>query len=237
MNKEETLAEIKNRGYWRINIRPLNLEDKMENIEGCLEHVSQSKVSLRGWSYPHVPAFEADHKGLAPGNDYYEGWINSGIHKEVWRMYMSSQFIHYLALREDWSKEDKLWGRADSPEPGHVLSVLGAVYQMTEIYEFTSRLIQRGLYSNGAKVHINLCNTAGRKLWISDPMRADFIQDYKTADRELDFEKSYSKNDLTVNAATCSYECIVHFFKRFGWSKPNEEVIKKDQEALLSRRI
>ena len=68
------------------------------------------------WDYPHFPQRRGDDTDLVPGNNYYEGWIDWGAHKEIWRMYQSGQFINYKAVEEDWFKEDGWYGELATSE-------------------------------------------------------------------------------------------------------------------------
>lgn len=231
------IDEIKKRGYWRVNFRPRTLSEKITKLGECLEIVTKSKVSLRGWSYPHVPTYTAEHKEVTPGKDYYQGQIVAGCHLEFWRMYQSTQFIHYFSLWEDWQKEDTLFGGEGGPEPGTCLSVIGAVYHITEIFEFLRRLIENGLYDEGVRVDISLHNTKGRKLWINDPMRAPFMTDYITSVADIEYAEEFSKEDILLKSKDHAFDCILHFFDRFGWHQANVQAIKNDQDTLLSGRI
>ncbi len=237
MTTEPVLKEIKTRGYWRINFRPITLDNQLHELSDCLNIVAMNKVSLRGWSYPYVPNENVDRKGLAPGNDYYEGWINSRIHLELWRMYQSTQFIHYCALWEDWENEDNFFHRDNPKKPGSSLSVIGTTYHVAEVYEFIRRLVQNDIYPQGVQVKIELCNTEERILVIDDPFRGPFFQEYKTAATSISYEQVYEKEDILLKSQDLALDCIVHFFKRFGWHQPNIQVIQEDQKKLLSGRI
>lgn len=237
MTAQKTLEELKSRGYWKINFRPLSLDENISNLSDCLDLVTNNKVSLRGWSYPYVPNENVDRKGIVPGNNYYEGWISSRIHLELWRMYQSMQFIHFCALWEDWEKEDIFFHHENPKEPGSVLNVIGTTYHFVEIYEFLRRLVRAGLYQQGVQVKIELCNTDGRKLMIDDPFRGRFFQEYKTGAQDISFDQQYESENILLSAQELATDCIVHFFRRFGWNQPNIQAIKEDQRKLLSGKI
>ena len=164
--------------------------------------VEKNSVNFRGWDYPHIPRRKGEDTDLVPGNNYYEGWNDWGVHKEIWRMYQSGQFIDYQATQEDWLKEDSWYD--DSPikntEPGTILSVIGLVYLITEVFEFFSRLVKTGLYSEGVTLDIRLIKTIGRQLVILDPMRAPLFGEYKTAIDEIPFSAKYSSEQMIQNA-------------------------------------
>lgn len=237
--REGLLNKIKSRGYWRINFRPLVYNpQRIKNLPDCKKIIEECSVEFRGWDYPHFPRREGEDTGLAPGNNYYEGWIDWGAHKEIWRMYQSGQFIHYLALNEDWWEEDS-WYSAELRKipPKTILTVVGTVYHFTEIFEFLNRLTQKGIYDEGIEISILLGNTQNRRLEILDPMRAPFLREYKTGGKPIQFSQKYSKEKILENSKTLALETIIYFFHRFGWDEPNVEVIKNDQEKLISRRL
>ncbi len=237
LSAQKTLENLKSRGYWKINFRPLSLDENITNLSDCLDLVVNNKVSLRGWSYPYVPNETVDRNKLGIGNNYYEGSINYRIHRELWRMYQSTQFIHFCALWEDWEKEDSFFHRENPKEPGNALSVLGTTYHFVEVYEFLRRLVRSGIYQQGVQVKIDLCNTDGRKLVIDDPFRGPFFQEYKTDAEVIPFEQQYESEKVLLNSQDLASDCIVHFFKRFGWHQPNIQAIKEDQKKLLSGRV
>jgi hypothetical protein len=235
---EKILNKIKSRGYWRINFRPLVIKKKLELPE-CKNIVEKHNVEYRGWYYPHVPRRHGDDTDLAPGNNYYEGWIDWGIHKEIWRMYQSGQFIHYKAIEEDWYKEDDWFNDSQlkNIEPGTILSVISAVYLITEIFEFLSHLAKNHLYEEGIEIDIRLIKTAQRDLVILDPWRGHLFDQYRAKIGEIVFTSKYSSEQMIQNAKEEALKVIIHIFNRFGWEKPPVESFRNDQEKLITRKL
>ena len=196
--KKGLLETIKSRGYWRVNFQPLTASTRLKTLQECKDIMEKNSVRLRGWDYPHFPRRNDEDGGTAPCGEFYEGWEDSGLHKEFWRMYKSGQFLYYRSLREDWIKEEGFTsGRIKDIKPGEKLGIVGSViYEMTEAFEFLSRLTQAGLYDEGVNVKISLHNTQGRELWVEDEMRAEFIFPRKTGASELVFSESYTKEDI-----------------------------------------
>lgn len=235
---ENIFNKIKSHGYWQINFRPLVIKKKLELPE-CKNIVEKHNVEYRGWYYPHVPHRRGDDTDLAPGNNYYEGWIDWGAHKEIWRMYQSGQFIHYKAMEEDWYKEDGWY--SDSPfkniEPGTILSVISTVYLITEIFEFLSRLRENRLYEEGVGIDIRLIKTAERELVILDPGRGHLFDQYKAKIGEIIFTFEYSSEQVIQNAREEALKVIIYIFNRFGWDNPPSGLFKSDQEKLITRKL
>ena len=76
-------------------------------------------------------------------------------------------------MGEDWQDQATMWKQLTSG-PGEVLSIVGAVYTFTEIYEFASRLAAKGLLGKNCKISITLHKTRGRTLKMLDPGRILF---------------------------------------------------------------
>ena len=241
MRYQDVIKTIKSRGYWRISFEPLN-GNKL-TLAQCKGLVQKDAVHLRGWDYPHIPQRQGEDTALEPGDNYWQGWLDwqGENHKEFWRMYQSSQFIHYLGLREDWIEELKMgnmWQREDETfSSGQALGVVATTYQITEIFEFLSRLMIDGLYEEGVKVTVALRNTQGRRLAVDNFQRVGFSTPKITSGENISFSKQYTKDEIVSDPKGKSLEAIVHLFERFGWSPPNIEVIKSDQEKFLEGKI
>lgn len=227
------VEKIKSRGYWRINFRPNRFEaENLSPLSKCAEIVEKSVVSLRGWSYPHFPRVE----GTKAGNNYEEGSVDSGEHKELWRMYQSGQFIHYLALKEDWVEESLLYDER-MMKIKDALEVTNCVYLLTEIFEFLSRLAKEGLYKDGVNAKIILYNTEGRELKILATNRAPLLGTYRAEIPAIEFSKKYPEKQIVEQSNELALETTVYFFYRFNWKNPPLTVLKNDQQNLLERRF
>lgn len=237
MKTEQIINKIKERGYWRIHFAPLS--DEKLSLSQCREIVEKNSIQLRGWYYPHVPHRIDDNTAMQSGDKFWQGWINWENHIELWRLFQTGQFIHYLALVEDWTQDlivNNMWDRDNGPvKSGEILSTLNTIYLITEIFQFLSRLATDGIYKNGVRISISLNKTDDRKLAILDYRRIPFSEDKKTIASEIGFEKSYTQKQLLEEPVDLAREAILHFFERFDWTPPAEQ-IKTDQEKLIERR-
>jgi len=237
---EGHLEKIKSRGYWRVNFRPLTADIRLKTMQECRDIVEKNSVELRGWDYPHFPRRNDEKVGTAPAGDFFEGWEDWENHKEFWRMYKTGQFLYYRALREDWL--DERGGIFTTPndksfKAGEKIGVLGSlVYEITECFQFLSRLVERGLYEKGVKVHISLVNTKGRELVVDDGARIPFMYARKTEAPELSFEKTYTKEEILNDSKGLAHDIIMQVADSFGWN-PAPEQVAGDQEKLISRRF
>jgi len=235
--RKELLNKIKSRGYWNINFKPIPYNpQRINNLPDCKKLVEENTVEFRGWDYPHFPIRTGDDAGLIAGDNYYEGWIDWHASKEIWRMYQSGQFIHYLSFREDWAADDPFFTQQirEIP-PNTVLSVNLTICQLTEIFEFLARLTRKGIYDDNIKVDINLHNTQNRKLLPSEPMRVSLFERYSSDIQNIPFSNIYQKEEILIKPLDLALNTIVYFFNRFKWDTPPIEVIKSKQLDLISR--
>jgi hypothetical protein len=231
---DEFIQSIKSQGYWRINIRPLGIRQADPlTLNSAQQAVRQSSVSLRGWDYPHVPSRTGNDTAIERHDKFVQAWVDWMNHREFWRMYTSSQFIHYRALHEDWRDRDQFgqsgWDRA--PE-GPVLSVLGNLWLIVEVCEFLARLAaQVGLYEDGARLSIQLhSGPASRALWIDDYRRFPFNYNRTTNAATITFERQLSHVEL-ASPRTIAAEAARYLFDRFGWN-PTEDQLVADIDKL-----
>ena len=152
----DILQKIKTQGYWEVIIRPTEfIDNRLESLAKCKETVRELSVRLRGWDYPHI-----DHNNPPTcGIDYVEQGVDWQYKVEFWRYYQSGQFIHYAGMWEDWQDQSTIWSNKIESKPGEILSIVSAVYSLTEIYEFASRLALKGYLGKNCKISVSLHGT------------------------------------------------------------------------------
>lgn len=238
---EKLIVKITSRGYWLINFCPIVYRNKFSLVKNCKEIVERNIVTLRGWFYPHFPYDNIGFEGFNYGENYYQGWIDNGTRKELWRLYLSGQFLHYLALPEDWAEEDDwyIYAKMQIPQPGSIILLLGSiVYQISEVFVFLLRLVENDVYNEGVEVKVTLNNTKGRKLKIDDLRRIPFSKDYKTSAESITaFDKICSKDEILLNYKKFILDTIFSVVDKFGWENPSQEIIMEDIEKFLSGKI
>jgi len=242
MTDSELIEKIKSKGYWRISFEPKSAETKLQ-LKDCLDIVDKNSIHLRGWDYPHIPRRTGDDTAIETGENYKQAWLdwNEMHHKEFWRMYQSGQFIHYLALKEDWIQDlvqNNMWEReAKQIAEGGGLGITSTVYLLTEVYQFLSKLVSDGLYEKGIDISVSLNNTKNRGLFVDNFNRIPLSYQRKTNAPAIKYEQSYTKQEILTDPKELAFKAIVYIFERFSWDPPNVEVIKQDQENLLARKI
>jgi hypothetical protein len=236
--KAGLLDKIRSRGYWRINFQPRLLLTEKSSLGECFAAVEQNAPKLRGWQYPYVPVKNDDHQGSLPSGEYFEAWIDWWNHIEFWRAYRSHQFLHYLALREDWFAESD-WDKdkARTIAPGLALGTSRAVWQITEVFEFLARMGRYGFYPSGAIVSICLKNTQGRNLWVDDPQRMPFLDQKKTGAEQIEIQREIPALKITNDAIENAQSVLFELFNNFGWHNPSTQNIRSQQDQLLAGKI
>ncbi|MEW5912292.1 MAG: hypothetical protein AB1814_07035 [Thermodesulfobacteriota bacterium] len=228
--------------HWRVNIRPAEYNNHLiPTLNECINVIEKTKVSLRGWNYPHLSHRREEQ---AFGGNWIASWSDFMGHNEYWRFYQSGQFVHLFSVREatepGWRKEieetmrshmrDREW----SEVPGFI-SILNFIYTTTEIFEFAARLCETGIYAGIINISITLKDIRGFVLsagW--DRSR----HEYYAADEESLKNSWPIKSDaLVAESIDYSRSAIIWFFERFGWLSPPIEVIRRDQENLLKKLI
>jgi hypothetical protein len=110
-------------GHWFVTFQPLPVVSDRIPLNELQERVVRSRVSLRGWDYPH----------LANDLEFLDGGIESttdrGQYQERWRVKTSGFFAHRWRMREDGIRD-----RVGT------LDFVNAIWSMTEVFIFASRL-------------------------------------------------------------------------------------------------
>lgn len=228
----DILQKIKTRGYWDVNIRPTEfLDNRVESLGRCKEIVQELSVQLRGWDYPHFDNNNPPTSGI----DFVEQSFDWQDYIEFWRYYQSGQFIHYFGMYEDWQDQRTLWGSGLTNKPGEILSIIGAVYHFTEIYEFACRLALKGYLAKSCKLSITLHGTKGRTLSMLDPRR--FLSaNYRSALDVIPHDVSVRSENLIAKSAELALDHAVWVFQRFNWDNVGRGVLQEDQRKLIERR-
>jgi hypothetical protein len=245
MTEDDVKKAIKQRGYWEVVFTPRVFDAALiPNRSTCKQMLQDNVVRLRGWNYPHITKSDMDHQKAYLGSDYCGAFIDWGAYKEVLRFYQSAQFVHYFAVHEDWDREDKLndfVGSSDGKriKPNSALSFLGAIYTLTEVYEFLRRLaMNTNIYNSGVRVEIKLHNTLGRKLVNLDPSRLGLFDDYVSNTSPIILPaKELAKDDVISSSNKIALEAVKYLFETFQWENMPTEVFERDQQNFLERRF
>lgn len=224
---------IKSRGYWEIEITPHQYKSDRIEITEILHLMEKSQVHKWGRYYPQI-ALKNDWIGESfNGNNYSESLVDDGNqHKEIWRMYQSGQFIHYLALREDWGYPNS---SANMEENSMKLQeIILTLYTLTEIFLFTSRLASNNLFEDSINVVIKLHGAYDRTLYFSN-LERDLHGNYTCRIQEpITIKRNITVNDILSNSPRLAMDTVIEIFRPFNW-KSNQiaEILRSDQDKIL----
>lgn len=229
--------------HWRVNFRPsVYVPDRLQTLVECLDVLRKTRVQLRGWDFPHVPS----DSQLDYGDTWIAGSSDFMEHFEYWRFYQSTQFLYLGSVREnterDWEarirdtmgKWSALRGVDIQTVPGF-LSLTESIFNLTEYFEFAARLAQAQVYVEPIDINISVRGIGGFML-AAEPTRR-WTAEYVAREPVLTYAKTFTPSDLIAAAADHALTCTLWFFARFGWLRPNVDLIRTDQQRLLTRRL
>jgi len=225
--KEGLIERIRAYGYWRINFRPLSLPEKQLLLGKCREIVVKSSVSIRGWDFPSISHRNDEHGGFSNEDNYVEDWTELQGFNEFWRLYSSSQFLAYVALREDTMPE------AHGNPKMRILITTSAVYEISEFLEFCHRLFKNGLYKDGLRLTLSLENTRGRIL-AAGWQRMPFPDRKQTNAERIELTELIYPERLAEEHRNISVDLCLRLFDRFGWN-PDPTQIRAEQERFYRK--
>lgn len=226
---ESRLARLKAIGHWRVNFRPTKRFDDRLSLGDCAAIVGETKVTLRGWDFPHVSHRNDDDGGFIRSDKYVENWTDWYGFLELWRMYRSGQFLSRNALREDTIPSE--YGNPSVP----VLHIVPTIYSIVEFVEFAHRLTKRGIYDTGVALSIRLIGANGRQL-VAGQNRIPFFEKFTTNAAEVEFKRTFDSSDMTDNSQSVAVDACLHIFDCFGWN-PARSQIQNDLEKYYARQF
>jgi hypothetical protein len=233
---ENPTSAIKTLPHWRVTLRPDRHEPELVPTLGELwAIVGRTKLSLRGWDYPHIDFAENQEQG----SNWVASWSDFQGHKEYWRFYQSGQFVHLFTVREvtepGW--QDKLrnsarvfigpQAREGSPT---FISIGSFLWTVTEIFEFAARLAEVGVYREMVNVSIRLEGIANFALTETDRHIHNL---YRNTIDVLEKTWEIGSTDLLAKSSEHALSATVWFFERFGWLRPPLDSLRDEQEKLL----
>lgn len=231
------------RPYWRVVIRPDHYDDQLiPSRSDCMKYVEKAKVRLRGWDFPHLSRRETE---LGQGSNWIASWCEFMGSIEYWRFFQSGQFVHLSAVREvtednwrgklqEWVTsrlrhvKDVDWDRV----PGFI-SITNLLYNITEYFEFASRLAQAGAYQGNVSIRIEVHGIKGFVL-AAEPNRAWWL--YCAAHEEhLAHTWTVASDRLIAETAELSLLATAWFLESFGWMDPALDVLRREQQDFLRK--
>jgi hypothetical protein len=225
----EVLLRVRERGYWRVLIRPTAYAGELvPSLKELEDGVRSSVVQIRGWDYPHWP-----RTGPARLRDSIDSSTDWQDHKEYWRAYRSGQFVHYFALREDWVVENTGIRRIDIA-PRTVLSYDSTIFSFIEIFLFAGRWARQWGLGPKLRVELAMIELAGRNLYSFDPNKVPF-EGRQTAVGRFDHNADYEPEAVIGDAVSTAAPALRKLLELFHWDVTEEYL--RDYAARELKRL
>lgn len=234
MNIEDIKKKLDAVGNIKVIFEPSFYKDGLIKKKDLQEVLQKTAVSLRGWSFPHIPQQDKDGSkkpySIGNGVEFYTSWDKF---IEIFRLYQSGQFLGKFALYEDTIGEL----RGNKLEPGKYLDFLSTIYKMTEIVLFIKNLIENtGIEGGNLTIEIN--KTRDRELEsIFSQNIFSFNAGYICGMEQVVVRANFKKEQIMVDPLKISRELTKGIFDDFNWRNYSDQMIETHQENLLNRRI
>lgn len=239
---DDLVNKIVSDSHWHVIIQPEKIKPERINTLMELWNLMETcRVTLRGWDYPHVDRKD-ENRGY--GKDWIESWCEFFMgHQEYWSFHQNVTFNHYFSFWED-GDIDEVAKRAKSSiplmqddfKPSGYLSVLSTLYSFTEIFEFASRLAQKGIFENSVLISISMLGIQNRLLFFWE-WTQHLNRPYISKLNKLERKKVYGMQELMSNSHEISISTMSWFFERFQWYEQPIDVFREEQQKFLERKI
>jgi len=226
MSEADKIKEvIKSRGYWEVDFRPNEPSiERFASYADLKEKVRSSVVLIRGWDYPHF----GRHPEPYTMNNRIESYVDFGLNKEFWTMFLNGHFYHIFACMEDGLSK---------VEPGKFLGLITTIYSLTEIFEFASRLAQKEVLGNSVKISVTLHNMLNRTLKTFDFKRFPFLYAYTCKEKTIPLTCILTIDDLISQGHEKAVDFAIKIFHLFNWLNVRRKSIIDEQKKFLEKRF
>lgn len=238
--EKSILEQIRRDPYFSLRLIPAS-DREMLSAETAKKLVHDSKVSLRGWDFPHV-----DLRRVHMGDRYLYTTVEFGRHLELWRFYLSGQFVYLGNL---WDAMDEFQPRlrqeldrdifeATAEEKASVrglTSFIGLIYSVTEFYLLAARLSQ-ALGLQTIQIENRLHGVEGWALAAGD-QNLIWHSFFQCKIAEVNLDRTLDVQELVANPMTPAVSSIKRLFEAFNWLDASPQMIRQWQEKLMSGRF
>lgn len=210
-------ALINSLDSWHVEVFPKEFDEDRTLATRLKEIRRESVVRLRGWDFPHIDVADG-----ANFEDGIQSVTHALRHNEAHRFYRSGLFAFRSRPHED--SEDRFIG---------TLSLVSAIYSMTEYFLFASRYASLLMDSGDVIVQVGVSGLSNRALVAGQEM---FHHEYRT--KAAQFSRSYevSLEELRSSNLDLASDATIRLFDVYGFDAA-PEFINYWQEKLISRRF
>ena len=231
---QEVEGQVKTQGHYRVEIRPASYDAaRVGDLYECEDIIRSTKVSLRGWDYPHL-SNHREHKQFGPTG--LTAWSDWEDHLEVWKFFRSGQFVHVFAFwenRESYQEELRRHSRPDLAQVSGFqgfLDTTNIVWTITEICTFLSRLAYQISREDDMLLTIGLENVHGYALGFSTGTR-HMRRPYVAPTGEIKVSRELSFAAAVGNYRQTAQDMARDVLAQFGF-RAEPSVVTSLQEEL-----
>lgn len=226
---DEVVARLAERGYWRVEIRPRAFAaQRVHSTRDLQRIIEKCRVELRGWDFPHF------------GNDWdlpeSQQWLgvetNWSSHVEIWRAYVSGQFIFRGGVWTDWLDQHHFRGKGRDWQPKTGMPLVSSLWSISEFWEFAARYSQSDAGDDHMYVSVEFHGLKGRNLFGDHPRRHWSFDFGPARMDDFVFSRSLMREDLIASAGALAVECATDLFGVFGY-EASPDVLSSIQAELL----
>jgi hypothetical protein len=226
-------AKLAERGYWRVEVRPVDyVERRVPSIRVLQRAIERARVELRGWDFPHL-----ERRWELPASQSYIGMDTDwSVHVEVWRAFLSGQFVYRGGVWTDWVDQHVFGGHGLDWRPKQGMPIVSSLWSITEFYEFAARYSQTEAGDDGMYVAVSFHGLEGRRLF-GDHERRVWFDNYGPARLDtFEHARQLSRSELISEAPRLAVTCSAEFFSVFGYEAGPELLDSIQAELLQSRK-
>jgi hypothetical protein len=224
--------KLEQRGYWRVEVRPLRfVELRVESTRALQAAIEKARVEFRGWDFPHI--------GRSWDLPESQQWVGVetdwSSHVEVWRAFLSGQFVYRGGIWTDWLDQHHFGGSGRDWKPKQAMPIVSSLWSITEFWEFAARYSQTEAGDDSMYVGIAFHGLKGRVL-VGDHERRVWFHEYGPARMEsFNYSREVSRAELITEAAKLAVSCSIELYSAFGYD-PGRELLESIQAELLQMR-
>lgn len=226
---KEKLGE---RGYWRVEVRPVQYNAQRVDTASALRRlIETARVQLRGWDFPHI----GQNWDLPDSQSSIGIETDWSSHVELWRAYVSGQFVYRGGVWSDWMDQDHFPVVRMPRQPQRGVGIVDSLWSITEYFEFAARWSQTDAGDDGMLVRVSFRGLNGRELF-GDHERRIWSRNYGPSRMEsFVFQRELTRAELIADSAVIAIGCASDFLAVFGY-EPGPELLREIQSELLNRR-
>lgn len=228
LDSKSLLAKIRTRGHWEIVIRPSSFRKNRIKRDALFNLVANAQVKLHGREVPMIDRDTKLHIDVE--------WVGLNTQLahflELWRMYMSGQFISITAMVFDWRDESTWWPPTKGWAPNAFLDVQDTIAHMTVATEFACRLSKAMEGTEGIEIAVKMGRSNGRELLLNSPLRLPLRERYVATVETIPVSREVSSLELAGKTKELALDMCAEIFTFFGWSPPTHILGDLQKEAI-----